>query len=300
MRSINTGISFILISFVIATSMQCAQESEQNAKEQRVSAGSHARPEVPVPQAPSAENQLNQEKADEGGFFTSARLKSMLVLPMEKAKERLLEYNINLSYQCHDFHKARAELINIISQYGFVKSGTTDVRHTSHLFINAAIQAKDIYRFLLDMDRVGTLVTENIRVNDLTEEMVISQRRLRREEIRIERKQKAISGMPAQAQNWQGIESSISQSEDRYDQAEHAKWKVLDRVSWANVNISLEPYGSVHVPPYKKALFELLDLALWIPYALIYLTPIILLGILIRWKWGWLKSLFAKKENTSE
>ncbi len=300
MRPINTGVSCMLIVFVIAILFQCAQESEQAAKEQRVLEGSRARSEVPVPQAPSGENQLNHEKADEGGFFTSARLKSMLMFPMEKAKERLLEYHISLSYQCHDFHKARAELINIISQYGFVKSGTTDIRHTSRLYITAAIQARDIYRFLLDMDRVGTLVTENIRVSDLTEEMVISQRRIRREEIRIERKQKALAGMPAQAKNWQGIEGSISQSEDRFDQAEHAKWKVLDRVSWANVNISLEPYGSIHVPPYKKALFELLDLVLWIPYALIYLTPIILLGMLIRWKWGWLKSLFVKKENISE
>lgn len=293
-------VCVVIIGVVLAASMQCAKESEQDAREQSVVTGERARSAATAPKAPGVENQLKQEEADEAGFFTAARLKSMLVLPMEKAKERLLEYNVSLSYQCHDFHKARAELINIISQYGFVKSGNTDIRHNAHLFINAAIQAKDIYKFLLDMDRVGMLVTENIRVSDLTEDMVISQRRIRREEIRIERKQKALAGMPAGARNWQGIEGSISQSEDSYDQAEHAKWKVLDRVTWANVTIFLEPYGSVHVPPYKKALFELVDLALWIPYALIYLTPLILLGLLIRWKWSWLKSLFKKKEGVSE
>jgi hypothetical protein len=201
---------------------------------------------------------------------------------------------VNLSYKTNDFHKSRAEIINIISQYGFLKTGTTDVRHTSHLYIQAAIQAKDIYRFLLDMDRVGTLLSENIRVNDLTEEMVISQRRIRREEIRIERKQKALAGMPGQAKNWQSIEESISRSEDSYDQSEHAKWKVLDRVSWANVTISLEPHSAVHVPPYKKALLELVDLALWIPNALIYLFPLMLIFKVVRWKWPWIKSLFGK------
>lgn len=293
-------IGFALIGFCMVASLYCAKESEQKVSEQSGLTNTRVRYDESVPMASADENQAKHEKDDERNFFTSARLKSMLVLPMEKAKERLLEYHVSLSYQCHDFHKARTELISIISQYGFIKTGNTDVSHTSYLYINAAIQAKDIYRFLLDMDRVGVLVTENIRVNDLTEEMVISQRRLRREEIRIERKQKALAGMPANARNWQGIEGSISQSEDSYDQAEHAKWKVLDRVAWANVNISLKPFGSVHVPPYRKALYDLVDLALWIPYALIYLLPLILLGMLIRWKWRRLKSFFVKKESSSE
>jgi len=53
----------------------------------------------------------------------------------------------------------------------------------------------------------------------------------------------------------------------------------------------------VHVPPYKKALYELLDLVLWIPYALIYLTPIILIFMLIRWKWNSISGMFKKKEE---
>ncbi len=299
MRMIRICMSFALISFVFVSSIQCAKKSEQNSKEQLTAIAERGRSATAVSPASGGENQLKKQ-VDEEGFFTSTRLKSILVFPMDKAKERMLEYNVSLSYQCNDFHKARAELIQIISQYGFLKSGNTDIRHTSRLFVNAAIQAKDIYRFLLDVDRVGTLISEKFFVNDLTEEMVKSQRRIRREEIRIERKQKALAGMSAQGKNWQGIEGAISQSEDSYDQAEDAKWKILDRVTWANVTISLEPYSAVHIPPYKKALFELLDLTLWIPYALIYLTPLILLGLLIRWKWGWLKSLFVKKEKTSE
>lgn len=298
MRTISLSI---IACFALFVGMQCAKDSEQSST---IGGRDDMLEQVKLPstsraQLPAAEDQGKASSEAEGGFFTSARLKSMLILPMEKSKERLLEYHVSLSYQCSDFHKARAELINIISQYGFVKSGNTDVRHTSHLYVNAAIQAKDIYRFLLDMDRVGTLVTENIRVNDLTEEMVISMRRIKREDIRIERKQKALAGMSAQAKNWQAIEQSISQSEDNYDQSEHNKWKVMDRVSWANVSISLEPYGAVHVPPYKKALLEIIDLVLWIPYALIYLTPIILLALLVRWKWQWVKSFFGKKESNS-
>lgn len=235
------------------------------------------------------------QQQSEGGFFTAVRMKSMLVRPMEKAAERLLEYHVNLEYQCADFQKARLELLAIVSQYGFIRSGRTDLSGTSSLNLNIAVQTKDLYRFLLDMDRIGKLNGERINVNDLTEQMVLSQRQTRREDIRLQRKTRGLAGISAAARNWQAIEGSISQSEDNLDQAEHRKWQVMDRVNWASVSITLEPFGAVHVPPYKKALYEILDLILWIPYALIYLTPIILAFLLIRWKWNWFSGLFGKK-----
>ncbi|HPA70761.1 MAG TPA: DUF4349 domain-containing protein [Spirochaetota bacterium] len=312
-KKYQTAISIIFITAAMLVA-GCKQESPDHQERNRLA--QEARTAAPAATGRMAEEadidqsvtggtadgrRANQPGApgqqDEGGFFTAVRMKSMLVRPMEKAAERLLEYHVSLEYQCADFQKARQELLAIVSQYGFIRSGRTDISGTSSLNLGIAVQAKDLYRFLLDMDRIGKLSGERINVNDLTEQMVLSQRQARREDIRLQRKTRGLAGISAAARNWQTIEESIARSEDSQDQAEHRKWQVMDRVNWASVSVSLEPLGAVHVPPYKKALYELLDLVLWIPYALIYLTPIILIFMLIRWKWNSISGMFKKKEE---
>ncbi len=312
-KKYQTAISIIFITAAVLVA-GCKQESPDHQERNRLA--QEARTAAPAATGRMAEEadidqsvtggtadgrRANQPGApgqqDEGGFFTAVRMKSMLVRPMEKAAERLLEYHVSLEYQCADFQKARQELLAIVSQYGFIRSGRTDIGGTSSLNLGIAVQAKDLYRFLLDMDRIGKLSCERINVNDLTEQMVLSQRQARREDIRLQRKTRGLAGISAAARNWQTIEESIARSEDSQDQAEHRKWQVMDRVNWASVSVSLEPLGAVHVPPYKKALYELLDLVLWIPYALIYLTPIILIFMLIRWKWNSISGMFKKKEE---
>jgi len=312
-KKYQTAISIIFITAAVLVA-GCKQESPDHQERNRLA--QEARTAAPAATGRMAEEadidqsvtggtadgrRANQPGApgqqDEGGFFTAVRMKSMLVRPMEKAAERLLEYHVSLEYQCADFQKARQELLAIVSQYGFIRSGRTDIGGTSSLNLGIAVQAKDLYRFLLDMDRIGKLSGERINVNDLTEQMVLSQRQARREDIRLQRKTRGLAGISAAARNWQTIEESIARSEDSQDQAEHRKWQVMDRVNWASVSVSLEPLGAVHVPPYKKALYELLDLVLWIPYALIYLTPIILIFMLIRWKWNSISGMFKKKEE---
>ncbi|MBP7585199.1 MAG: DUF4349 domain-containing protein [Spirochaetes bacterium] len=312
-KKYQTAISIIFITAAVLVA-GCKQESPDHQERNRLA--QDARTAAPAATGRMAEEadidqsvtggtadgrRANQPGApgqqDEGGFFTAVRMKSMLVRPMEKAAERLLEYHVNLEYQCADFQKARQELLAIISQYGFIRSGRTDIGGTSSLNLGIAVQAKDLYRFLLDMDRVGKLTGERINVNDLTEQMVLSQRQARREDIRLQRKTRGLAGISAAARNWQAIEESIARSEDNQDQAEHRKWQVMDRVNWASVSVSLEPLGAVHVPPYKKALYEILDLVLWIPYALIYLTPIVLIFLFLRWKRHWFSWLFKKKEE---
>ncbi len=306
-----TAVSILFITAAVLVA-GCKQESPDLKESNRLSqAARTTAPAMPGRVAEEADNgqsvtdgtadgrRTQQPGAagqqDEGGFFTAVRMKSMLVRPMEKAAERLLEYHVSLEYQCADFQKARQELLAIVSQYGFIRSGRTDISGTSSLNLSIAVQAKDLYRFLLDIDRIGKLSGEQINVNDLTEEMVLSQRQARREDIRLQRKTRGLAGISAAAGNWQTIEESIARSEDSQDQAEHRKWKVMDRVNWASVSVSLEPLGAVHMPPYKKALYEILDLLLWIPYALIYLTPIILFIFFLRWKRHWFSWLFKKK-----
>ncbi len=298
----------VAVFFLILSVSFCAQESDQqpeNSRSRYASApssqiadqtGAAADEEAPA-RAPGEIAQEKDTVQSEGGFFTAVRMKSMLIRPMEKAADRLLEYHVNLEYRCENFQEARAELLNIISKYGFIRSGSTSINGNSRLTLQAGVLTKDLFRFLLDMDRVGRLVSERINVNDLTEQMVLSQRQSKREDIRILRRSRGLTGLTPQAKNWQVIENSIATSEDSLDQAEHGKWQVLDRVNWAAVTVTLRPPGAVQVPPYREALYEIAELVLWLPYAFIYLTPIILMVLLVRWKWSSIAGFFKKKEE---
>ena len=229
-KKYQTAISIIFITAAMLVA-GCKQESPDHQERNRLA--QEARTAAPAATGRMAEEadidqsvtggtadgrRANQPGApgqqDEGGFFTAVRMKSMLVRPMEKAAERLLEYHVSLEYQCADFQKARQELLAIVSQYGFIRSGRTDISGTSSLNLGIAVQAKDLYRFLLDMDRIGKLSGERINVNDLTEQMVLSQRQARREDIRLQRKTRGLAGISAAARNWQTIEESIARSEE--------------------------------------------------------------------------------------
>lgn len=135
---------------------------------------------------------------DKSSFFLTTQLKSLLVQPLEKAKDRLLEYNIDLNYQCDDFHKSREQVVHIISKYSFIRYAKTEARHSAYMIVTAAIDACDIYKFLADIDKVGKLVSKSILVTDLTENMVIAQRKICREEIRIDRQRKASANISSQ------------------------------------------------------------------------------------------------------
>jgi len=178
-KKYQTAISIIFITAAVLVA-GCKQESPDHQERNRLA--QEARTAAPAATGRMAEEadidqsvtggtadgrRANQPGApgqqDEGGFFTAVRMKSMLVRPMEKAAERLLEYHVSLEYQCADFQKARQELLAIVSQYGFIRSGRTDIGGTSSLNLGIAVQAKDLYRFLLDMEHRQALLRADQR-----------------------------------------------------------------------------------------------------------------------------------------
>lgn len=244
--------------------------------------------EAPTPQE---NNDVERDDRASGGFSIS-RIQPLLKMPFTEAKDRLLEYTVHLNYKCDDFRKARLVILDVASRYGFVRSGYTDIYRDSNMTVQVSVQSAHLYRFLRELDSIGELFKEHINVNDLTEQLVLAQRQARREKIRIERKNRAMTGVNAQATNWAVIDQSLERSEDASDRAEHSKWQVADRVAWAKITINIEPTGEIRIPPYKKALYWLVETALETVYALIYLIPLLVVVFLIWWQRGRIGKIF--------
>ena len=235
------------------------------------------------------------EKQEEEGGLTGH-----FVAPMELAKERLLEYRVDLTYECADLVRSRMELLGIVSKFGFIKNSSASIEtRTSYVTSDLMVKSEKLYETLLELDRVGVLRAENISVIDHTEEMVLNDRKGRREQTRITRKNIASGQVTAAAKNWSDIENSLERSEDSLDASEHAKWQIRDKVAWALVHVNLkgpDVPNRIEVPRYSDAFKGLVNLFLWMIYAMVYLIPVAIVAGLIVWKRDAIAGIFRKKK----
>lgn len=231
-------------------------------------------------------------------------LRASLPPDMKEAKDRLLEYQVTLSYECKEFYKSRNKLIQLVPQYGFIKSGSSSIETTT-TSMNAQlfVRVGKLYEALLELDKLGLLVSESISVTDHTEPMFWNNLKATREHIRISRKIGAIRQTAAQHKSWNDKENSLARSEDNLDKAEYEKWKIHDRVSWAKIGINLKGPVSperIVVPPFRNAFIGLVNLGLELIFALIWLTPIIIIGVLIWMKRKGISNFINKGSDKQE
>ncbi len=246
---------------------------------------------VSISDVKQAAEDLRKKKAPEGS------MQPLLSAPLKESGDRLLEYNVKLVFQNDDFLKAREDLIKIISRYGYLRSGSTDISGSSSVQnISASVHSKDLYTFLLDAATTGKLLSENIWATDHTEAMALAERKIIREDLRIARKTKSQTGLSAAVKNWIDIEESIRTSEDALDNAEHGKWKIKDAIDWAKIEIEVSPVSSIKIPSYKKALFGSVNLILYFFYGLLYMLPLIIIIGLIWWKRAAVFNFFWRKK----
>jgi hypothetical protein len=218
-----------------------------------------------------SESFLKQEKSENalGKVFT----------PMPLSNERLLEFNVSLSYQCLDLVLTRKELIQFISKYGYLESSSAVNSQSPYMVAKIHVVSSKLYEALIDLDKLGNLLSEDIATTDHTEGMAWQKRETMRESLRSTRRKVANSQIGAGARNWQAVEESLSNSEDQLDLAEHETWKINDKVKWATINVTFTtpvPSDIVEVPPYKNAFIGLLNLFLSATYYLIWILPVIL------------------------
>jgi len=235
---------------------------------------------------------------------TTQDLDFFLIDDFEKSKKRLLEYNINTTYECADLNTARKTLLEIVNEYGFIKNASSSIKQDPY-YINAKIfvDASLLYKSLLDLKKIGKLVSEDITVIDLTENMYIKQKIQAREKIRIDRKKKSIESSSPKDNEWLDKENSLEKSEDSLDKSEIEQWKINDQIAWAKININIKapekPY-SIVVPSFKNAFLGVINLLLQILYVLIYILPFIIIIILLFVLWKkrvQIKEFFKKDKN---
>ncbi len=228
-------------------------------------------------------------------------LQGHFLASMDLAKERLLEYRVEMAYETKDILASRRALLAVVAKYGYVKSGSAALDESrATVASDVYVKSDKLYDALMELDRIGTLLAENISATDHTEDMALQNLKEKRERVRIARKGIASGQATAASRNWNDIENSLSQSEDGLDAAEHKKWQIRDRVTWACIHVDLngpEQPGRIKVPKYVNAFIGLLNFLLLLAYGLIYIMPFAALAGVIVWKRKEIMAIFSRKKE---
>ncbi|MBU1076143.1 MAG: DUF4349 domain-containing protein [Spirochaetes bacterium] len=215
-------------------------------------------------------------------------LTSYLFSSFEKAEGRLLEYHVDLVYRSDDVLSARQKLLKIVNEYGFIKQSSSSAdRKNVAVSAEIFVQAKELYRMLIAMEDLGVLISENINVTDHTENMFWQEIKIRREQMRLIRKNRALNEISSRTKGWQERDDSLTRSEDQLDSSDFEKWKINDRVKWAKIYLTLqgpEKTGAIRVPKYENALISAVNVLLGILYILLWLIPFAIIFFIIWWK----------------
>ncbi|RHX85631.1 DUF4349 domain-containing protein [Leptospira stimsonii] len=212
--------------------------------------------------------------------------------------ERLLEYNIQLSYECKDLIKTRKELLDYIAKYGYLESSSASNSRSPYMSVRMHVRSAKLYEALLELDKLGALLSEDISTIDHTEGMVWQKRKTTREKLRLSRRNNANQQIGAGSKNWEVIEESIERSEDELDLAEQETWKIKDRVSWATIAVTFGtpiPPDAIQVPEYRNALVGILNAFLQLSYYLLWWTPFLILGSFLVYFGGIVYQKFRNK-----
>jgi len=251
-------------------------KSKSSSKSKKVHLLQEEKIDDNISKSPVNELQLNEKKSLDTAFIPKTDL----------IKNRYLEYSINLTYETIKLKDSRKKLLLILEKYGFLTSAHSNISNkNSYMSIDFKIQSTKIYNALIEFDALGILKSEKITVNDLTESMMKSQRKIHRENLRLIRKNKATQFNSYKKRNWMQIENSLERSENNIDTSKNKKWKIEDRVKWAKIHIYLrspKAPDSIEVPNYLDALTGMINLVLNIFYYILYLMPVfVFIGIFL-------------------
>jgi hypothetical protein len=293
------AISFMLALFI---SMSCKKAEEAAPREESPAAISKNSPqgETMSVSDETAGGKLRHAAKDKKEESRPGIIGHFLT-PMELGRERLLEYKVDLTYETRELMKSRQELLGIVAKYGFIKGSNASLEDKIPMSVSDVyVKSDKLYEALLEFDRVGTLLAEHISVMDHTEEMALQERTVKREQLRIGRKNAAVAQVAPAAKNWNDIENSLAQSEDRLDAAEHATWKIRDKVAWALIHVNLkgpDQPDRIIVPRYSDAFIGMINILLGFLYIILYILPFAVIAGLIIWKWKQIAAIFRRKKR---
>lgn len=275
MKKIFKLMVFILFAFLL----QCGKESNSESTapveaekrsmdmpmEKKVAASPSVSQEAKEP--PSVENQLGQ-----------------VFVPIQLTAERLLEYQVQLSYQTQDLIKTRKDILGFITKYGYIESSSAVNTDSPYMSLRIHIRSEKLYEALIELDTYGVLLSEDISTVDHTEGMVWQKVKSNREKIRFTRRLNANNQTSANSKNWEAIEEAVTDSENNLDNAEHEIWKIKDKVKWATLSIQFSspiPADKIQVPTYRNAFVGILNVFLELTYYLIWMIPFLILAAIL-------------------
>ncbi|MCR9143537.1 MAG: DUF4349 domain-containing protein [bacterium] len=247
--------------------------------------------------APGASGAAMRQKTSRGSAAIGDRdLGGIAGGALQLPEDRLLEYTIQVVYRTEDYRAARHALLQIAGKHGFVTNSYAATDPTWSMNTHMRVRVEEMYEVLAKLDALGELESERIDSTDHTEKMVLAERKYKRERLRLVRRSRAARNTPAANKNWAQREQLIEQSEDRQDAAEHQQWQVKDRVSFAQIQVSLvgpDLPVQVEVPAYQNAFLILVNWFLELLYALILATPLWLVMLALWLKRGAIKRLLG-------
>jgi hypothetical protein len=238
----------------------------------------------------NAESKVGGSKKDLSFVFLS---------PYPVAKDRYLEFMVELQYDTKNFELSRKDLLDIVSQNGFLNYSSAAYENLRYrMTAQANIKASELYNVIKLLDKLGSLKVENTSVIDHTRDMAWNQRKVKREQTRMDRINKAMAQVPPQNKTWKEKEDALEKSEDSLDQSQHEEWNIQDLVAWAKVTITL--YGPldsepISIPSFNNALALLINGFFKLLYLLIILLPFALVGLFIWWQRKRIGGWFKKK-----
>jgi hypothetical protein len=204
----------------------------------------------------------------------------------DATKSRMLEYNIHLRYKIESIPDTRKKILEVVKKNSYIKSSSTSINSEKIGSLQLEIQTpvEKMYDTLLDLDKLGALIEENIYTIDHTESNEWQKIQIIREELRSSRRSKATASGKAENWTWKDREELLEKSEDNLDQAKFETWKIKDKVNWAKLNITFAKNDNsigIEFPSYKDYFINSINFLLSLTAYLIYLIPIsILLGLI--------------------
>ncbi|PJZ53504.1 DUF4349 domain-containing protein [Leptospira adleri] len=297
-----------LLALCIAAFVACGKKKDSNAEgssgetEKTAMRSADVSGQLGSPMPPSEDaKKVSSEKEERNLKDTFDKTDDQLgkvFAPISASTERLLEYNIQLSYTCTDLVKTRKELLDYIAKYGYLESSSAINSKTPYMSVRMHVRSAKLYEALLDLDKLGVLISEDISTIDHTEGMVWQKRKTTREKIRLSRRNNANQQIGAASKNWEVIEESIERSEDELDLAEQETWKIKDRVSWATIAVNFgtpAPPDAIEVPEYRNAFVGILNAFLQLSYYLLWILPFAIIASVLVYYGGILFQNLRKK-----
>jgi hypothetical protein len=218
---------------------------------------------------------------------------------MDPKLDRLLEYNVILEFESHNFSKTRDDLYKMAGSFGFLQQSNDSFLSNKNLNASLWVKTEKLYEFLEVSNSLGKLRSESISANDLTYDNYVQNVSLNRELIRGQRRSKALSGS-YDAKNYTERERLLSESEEKEDSAKKEKWLINDRVTWAKVQISIidpNQEKSIDIPDFTEVFYDLASIFLYLAYLSLYILPFAIIGFLLYVKRSFILKLFSRGKS---